>query len=116
MHELPVLESILDTVLAHARKHGVRRVAAIHLDVGELSDLEDEWMQRYLDYLGKGSIAQGARLVIRRVPLKGRCGACGEAFPICGAGEGPVRCPACGGERFDLVEGKGYFIRSMEAI
>ena len=62
MHELPVTESILKIVLKHARVSGVRKVRTIRLIVGKLSDLEDEWIQRYFDYLSKGTVAEGARL------------------------------------------------------
>src|SRR5208337_2714811 len=51
MHELPVTESILKIVLQHAPADSVSKIVRIFLDVGELSDLEDEWIQHYFDYL-----------------------------------------------------------------
>ena len=50
MHELQVTESILDIVLRHAEANQVNKILSIQLKVGELSDLEDEWIQRYFDY------------------------------------------------------------------
>jgi hydrogenase nickel incorporation protein HypA/HybF len=50
MHELQVTKRILDIALEHAEGHQVRRIAVIHLRIGALSDLEDEWLQRYFDY------------------------------------------------------------------
>jgi|GEM_PF-6120058 len=41
MHELSVIKSILDIVVEHAEKHGIRKVRAIQLEVGMLSDLSD---------------------------------------------------------------------------
>jgi len=49
MHELSVMEGILNVVLKHARQNGVQRVVAVSLRVGEMTDLVDEWMQRYFD-------------------------------------------------------------------
>ena len=46
MHELPVINSILSVVLKHAAANQVKKVVAIHLQVGEMSDLEDAWMQQ----------------------------------------------------------------------
>ena len=57
MHELSITESILKIVLKHAQKSGIQKVMTIHLRIGKLSDLEDEWIQRYFDYLSKESIA-----------------------------------------------------------
>ena len=50
MHELPVTKSILGIVLRHAESNNVQRVVSIELSIGALSDLEDEWLQRYFDH------------------------------------------------------------------
>jgi hydrogenase nickel incorporation protein HypA/HybF len=50
MHELPITESILNIVITYAEKNAVKKVMAINLRVGKLSDLEDEWIQRYFDH------------------------------------------------------------------
>ena len=66
MHELQVTERILDVVLKHAAGHDVSKIVVIHLRIGELSDLEDEWLQRYFDYLSKDTMAENARLAIEK--------------------------------------------------
>ena len=116
MHELPVIENILKTVLAHAAKHRVRKVVAIHLEVGELSDLEDQWMQRYFDHLSKGSRAEKARLVIERVPARLRCAQCGETFPFTMTPDESNACPVCAGCDCQLIAGQGYFVKNLEAL
>ncbi len=116
MHELPVIENILKVVLAHAVKHRVKRVVAIHLEVGELSDLEDQWMQHYFDYLSKGSPAEKARLVIERVPARLQCNQCGETFPFTMALDESNVCPACAAGDCRLISGQGYFVKNLEAF
>ncbi|MFO7964520.1 MAG: hydrogenase maturation nickel metallochaperone HypA [Desulfobacterales bacterium] len=116
MHELPVTESILNVALTHAKKNQVQKITAIHLQVGELSDLEDEWMQRYFDYLSKDSIAAGARLVIERTPVIMQCEECPESFHVDLKSENEIVCPACKGKNCKLVSGRGYFVKSMEVI
>ena len=49
MHELSVTNSIVDTVVRYATKNGVKRVSTIRLGIGELSDMNEEWIQRYYD-------------------------------------------------------------------
>ena len=49
MHELQVTERILEVALEHASRHEVTRIVAVHLRVGELSDLEDEWLDDSAD-------------------------------------------------------------------
>ena len=116
MHELAVTESILNVVLKHAQKNGVRQVLGIALRVGELSDLEDEWIQRYFDYLSKDTLAAGAKLNIERVPVVFRCEPCGHDFPVRIRDIDQVRCPLCQGEKMTLVSGREYFIKNIEVI
>ena len=116
MHELPVIENILKVVLAHAAKHRVRKVVAIHLEVGELSDLEDQWMQRYFDHLSKGSRAEKAKLVIERIPARLQCAQCGETFPFTTAQDESNACPVCAASECRLIAGQGYFVKNLEAL
>ena len=114
MHELPITQSILSVVLRHAEGQHVKRIVRIRLRVGELSDLADEWIQHYFGYLSRGTLAEDATLAIIRTPIVLRCAACSGSFEVAKAQLGEAQCPACGGERFELVSGRGYVIENME--
>lgn len=114
MHELPVTESILKIVLKHAQMNNVQHVVAIHLQVGKLSDLEDEWIQRYFDYLSKGTLAEGAKLKIERMPIVMQCNACSKSFEADAAKLNDLVCPNCGGKESTFLSGREYFIKNME--
>lgn len=114
MHELPVTESILKIVLKHAQANQVHRIVTIHLRVGKLSDLEDEWIQRYFDYLSKGTLAEGAKLKIERTPIVLQCRKCSEKHETETAKLGEIVCPACGEKDWELISGREYFIKDME--
>lgn len=116
MHELQVTERILDVVLKHAAGHDVSSIVVIHLRIGELSDLEDEWLQRYFDYLSRGTLAENARLAIEKAPIVMRCEACGSSFEIKKDGLGEALCPDCGESRFRLVSGREYFVKNIEVV
>ncbi|MBU1170716.1 MAG: hydrogenase maturation nickel metallochaperone HypA [Proteobacteria bacterium] len=116
MHELPVINSILSVVLKHAEANQVQKVVTIYLQVGAMSDLEDTWMQQYFDHLSKGGVAEGAKLVIERMPVVMRCNSCGHSFEInIKDGTKPV-CPSCSGEKHSLVSGREYIIKNMEVL
>jgi len=115
MHELPVISSILEIILKHARANQVRKVHAINLVVGALSDLEDEWMQKYFDYVSKDTVAEGARLKIERVPAVLACTSCGNRFEVDRTRMADAACTRCGAQKFTLVSGRGYHIKDMEA-
>jgi hydrogenase nickel incorporation protein HypA/HybF len=114
MHELPITESILKIVLRHAEGQSVRRVVTIRLQIGRLSDLEDEWIQRYFDYLSKGTIAEGAQLKIERTPVVMQCSACGTSYEAQTGRIGDLVCPACGEGGGTLLSGREYYIKEME--
>ncbi len=114
MHELPITESILKIVLKHAEMNNVRKVVTIHLQVGKLSDLEDDWIQRYFDYLSKGTLAEGAKLKIERTPVVMQCNACSTPYEVEKESIGDLVCPACGEKGSTLLSGREYTIKEME--
>jgi hydrogenase nickel incorporation protein HypA/HybF len=115
VHELPVIQAVLDIVLKHVRLNNVSKVHSIALAVGDLSDLQDDWLQRYFDYVSKNTPAEGARLVIERTPVVLKCGSCAREIPVKSSEIKDVVCPGCGNKEFTLIAGREYFIKSMEA-
>lgn len=116
MHELPVTETILEVVLAHAARHDASRIVTIYLQVGKLSDLEDEWMQHYFDHLSQGTLAEGARLAIERTPIRLACDSCGASYTVETADQLDQPCPQCGQQETSLIGGREYFITNMEVV
>ena len=116
MHELQVTERILDVVLKHASGHDVSRIVVIHLRIGELSDLEDEWLQRYFDYLSRDTLAENAELAIEKVPIVVRCDSCAGSFELKKDQLREAVCPDCGESGFRLVSGREYFVKNIEVI
>jgi hydrogenase nickel incorporation protein HypA/HybF len=114
MHELPIMKSILDIALQHAGKHDVLKIRAIHLEIGRLSDLEEEWMQRYFDYLSRGTLAENAELKIHWIPVVFQCPACAASLKADGNNLRDVACAVCGNKQLILVSGREYRIKNME--
>ena len=114
MHELPIVQSMFDICVKHAMANNVKKVIAINLKVGEVSDLQDEWIQRYFDFLAKGTVVEGARLKIERVPLVVRCKKCAESLHVNMRERQKVECPKCQAADFAYVSGREYTVDSME--
>ena len=116
MHELPITKSILDVVVKHATQHRVEKVVSITLNIGVLSDLEPEFIQKYFDWISKGTVADGAVLKMNKSPLILLCSVCSWSFEQDSSAEAFI-CPECGAmEGFRVVSGKGYYIQDMEVI
>jgi len=111
MHELSITQSVLNIVTEHAERAGAQRVTAINLVVGELTGFVDDSIQFYFDMLSPGTIAEGSRLVLRRVPARLRCRACGEEFPLHDLN---WLCPQCSAVGGDVLQGREFLVESIE--
>ena len=88
---------------------------AVNLEIGALSDLQDEWMQRYFDRLSRGTVVEGAKLVTSRVPAVFRCNCCQQQFEINSLLKRDLTCAQCHSRSVTLVSGREYHVKSMEA-
>ena len=113
MHELPITEDILKIALSHGEKNGAKRIVRINLVIGELTDLIDEWVQRYFEYLAKDTIAAEAKLVIERVPITVMCAECNKPFVV-DKKKLDFNCPVCGQKGTELMRGREFTVKSIE--
>ena len=114
MHELGVVRSIVDIVVRNAEESGASRVASVALVIGKTRNLEQYWVQSYFDRCSKGTLAEGARVEIRYVPIEFECRQCGGRSGYQHGVCGPMRCEHCGSESLELVSGAELLIESIE--
>ncbi len=111
MHELSVTESILKIALDHASKANAARIVAINLVIGDLSSMVDDSIQFYWDVIAKDTIAEGARLRFRRVPVEFQCRSCSERFRPVGE---EFSCPKCGSFSLKVITGEEFFVEAID--
>jgi hydrogenase nickel incorporation protein HypA/HybF len=111
MHELGVTQNILQISLEHAKKAGANRIRSIHLVIGALAGIVDESVQFYFDFVSRETMAEGAKLVFRKVPASFRCGSCGKEFEFRGEN---WTCPACQSPGPEILTGREFFMESIE--
>jgi len=116
MHELPITKNVFEIVLKHAQKNDVEKVKSVHLEIGVLSDLKSEWVQRYFDHLSKGTVVEGALLNIVPVSAVFRCNKCQQSFEIQSVLEEDVSCKKCKSKDLEMISGKEYRVKNMEVI
>ena len=114
MHELAVTKSIYQIVLKHAQLGNVSQVKSVTLEIGSLSDLQEEWVQRYFDHLSHGTVVEGAKLKINRVPAVFLCINCQESFAITSLLEEELSCGQCHSRKVTLISGREYHVKNME--
>jgi hydrogenase nickel incorporation protein HypA/HybF len=111
MHELSIASYLLDAVEAQGRANGATRVVAINLVVGDRSGIVDDSLDFCLKMLAPGMLAEGARLKIRRTPMRFHCASCHAEYA---PGEATFDCPACGVVGQVVDDGSGLLIESIE--
>jgi len=111
MHELPVVQSLLELTLDHAARHNARRVLALNLIIGQLASIVDDCVQFYWDILAKDTIAAGAKLNFQRIPARFRCRDCGMEFSL---DESSLICPRCHDFHVDLIQGDEFRLESID--
>ena len=111
MHELGVTQSILSIALQNAEKVNAKKITSINLQIGQLASLVDDSINFYWDIISEGTIAQGARLSIIRIPVRMRCFDCGNEFT---PGDESFDCPKCASVRIQVIDGEELKIESID--
>ncbi|HEX8201511.1 MAG TPA: hydrogenase maturation nickel metallochaperone HypA [Isosphaeraceae bacterium] len=111
MHEVGLMQAALEIALRHAERHGAGRVHGLALRVGPLSGAVPEALEFAFDVVAQGTIAEGARLEIRRVPILCACAACGLEFRPT---DFPPDCPGCGRPGARVTHGRELELDSVE--
>ena len=111
MHELSLVESLIETLVAESHKQHFRRVRTVELEVGELSCVEPEALEFAFLACSKGTLAEGASLRITRKKGRAYCELCALESDIETAYD---PCPACGAVGLEIRTGRALEIVSLE--
>ena len=111
MHELSITQSIVNIAVETAKEHNVKKIREIHLRIGEYSGIVSQCVQQYFDILSKGTAAEGAVLVTRRITITMRCNQCGAENEI---DKLKIQCPNCGSTDLKLLTGHEFYVESLE--
>ncbi|MCX7951281.1 MAG: hydrogenase maturation nickel metallochaperone HypA, partial [Clostridiales bacterium] len=102
MHELAITEGIIKIVEKESEKYNFNKVNAIKIVVGELSGVFPQLIQDYFDIASRGTIAEGAELIVRRVEAKIKCNDCGCEGKV---ENHRLRCKNCGSLNVKITSG-----------
>ncbi len=111
MHEMAITQSILRIALDAAEKNGAKRILAIHLRLGDFSDVLPSYVRAYFDIASEGTIARGARITETRTPATVRCRDCGTKSVI---EKRNIQCPRCKSANLELLSGTEFTVESVE--
>ncbi|HOO40518.1 MAG TPA: hydrogenase maturation nickel metallochaperone HypA [Syntrophales bacterium] len=102
MHELALIQSLLDIVEDCAATDGFCRVNSLKLSFGRLSCLDRQCLEFAFSIQSAGTKAEGAILDFEILPARIRCLDCGREAAMDGAWD---RCPSCRSQDVTLTGG-----------
>lgn len=111
MHELSIAQSLLDIVLEESERHGLKKVIAIRLQVGEMAAVVPDALNFCFESLSERTVAAGATLQIETLPVVARCSQCRISFEV--ENQNFV-CPQCGYPALELVSGRELSVVGIE--
>ncbi len=108
MHEMSLTQGIIELCLEYA---GTRRVNSVEVEIGLLSSAVPDAIEFCFEACSKGTLLEGAVLVIIRPPGTGHCLQCLQETPLT---ELYGACQLCGSNRITVTGGQELRVRAIE--
>ena len=112
MHELSIVESIVDAVTESLVRYPGARVLEVRLRVGALASVVEDSLHFCFGIATEGTPLEGARLAVNAVPVVVYCKRCAAEAQLSGVQS--FRCPRCGEPAADLRQGRELEIEAIE--
>ena len=134
MHEWALAESIITTSLDAAKKEKLKRITEIHIEFGELQQIEQDIFEFAIKEIiqSYGKKLKDLKIKIKTKESKLKCLSCGHEWKFSEMKDKlnedesesihfipevalvHARCPRCGSPDFDIATGRGVSISSIK--
>lgn len=111
MHEASLVESLLEQVRSLVTENGGGEVDVVEVEIGPLSGVEPDLVDLAFQRLAPEFGFPAARLTIRWVPLRVRCGSCGGEESLA---DFRFRCPRCGASDLRVLQGDAFVLQQIQ--
>lgn len=111
MHEMSLTEGVLRVLEEQAVAQNFVRVKTVWLEIGELSSVDPEALIFCFEAIRGGTLAEGARMEIIRIPGSALCMDCGKQVHV---DHRYAACPECGSEKLHVSGGDEMRIKELE--
>jgi hydrogenase nickel incorporation protein HypA/HybF len=111
MDEHELASQVLAAVDDAAYRNSATRISTVHLAIGGRRVLDIDRLQAVFATAARGTVAEGAQLSVKVLPVWHHCQNCGNNFEASGA-ERP--CPECGHPHTEMIGGEELRLLDME--
>jgi hydrogenase nickel incorporation protein HypA/HybF len=112
MHEMALMESLVELVEQAAFDHQATRVTLVRVELGALSQVDAAALRFCFDAVARGACCEGARFDIVPIAGAGWCLDCGREVPLA---ERFGACPECGRHHVQMTRGDEFRLLELEA-
>ena len=110
MHEAGIISSLVRTIERITKEECVAEVEAVVLEVGELSGVIPDYMEKCWPAATYKTFMEGTQLRMLTVPGIVKCKTCGELF---NAMAHDMKCPECGGTDLEVMSGNDLMVKEI---
>lgn len=111
MDEREIVSSVLAVVDQAAYRHAAGRILGVHLAIGGRRAFDPNRLKSAFSQAARGTVAEGAQLFVKVLPVRHHCRNCGNNFE---GGGGETPCPECNHPRTEFVGGEELRLLDME--
>lgn len=112
MHELSIIQSVVDTVRENAIAHGLTRINKVKLVVGKLTMVLPDSLYFAFEAVAVDAMFKDAALEIEEIAPGCLCASCQNRFPV--NDDYSFVCPQCGQGQVDIITGRELYIDYFE--
>lgn len=116
MHELSVVQSIVQTSIDFLKEQNIDNAKFVTLIVGKHTGIIPEYLEMYYDDVCKDTILEGSELRIEERPTEYFCKDCGNVFKTVFASHQHLmktNCPKCQSEDLEVISGNELLIKEI---
>lgn len=111
MDERELAGQVLAAVDAAAYRNSATKITAVHLAVGGRRVFDLDRLQEVFAVAARGTVAEGAVLSVKVLPVRHHCRNCGHDFE---GSRADTPCPECGQPHTDMIGGEELRLLEME--
>jgi hydrogenase nickel incorporation protein HypA/HybF len=103
MHEVGIMHNLLERAVERAKQEGATHINAVHLRVGQASEIGLDALDMAFEISKHGTIAEKAQLEVEYLPVVCYCAGCNSEFePV----DTLYECPDCHQSYCEVRQGK----------
>lgn len=115
MHEMAMVRKAVDIVVGQAEAANAIGVHTVYLTIGEAIDVVEKYVGDLFRFCARNTVADGAEVVITRIPYMVCCNECGHVFPIDVRDRETWSCRLCSAyQNYKLISGREFCVDRID--